>query len=177
MKRVILVRHANSEQMKFGQTDFDRVLSTNGQHEAKQMAMRFVKTKIEIDAFVVSAAKRAQETAAWFLNCYSKADMDVKEVFVSQALYLAEPEAFYDTIATTSDELDTIAIFAHNPGILDFANEQADILLEAMPTCGIVAFNIDIQHWVDFRTAKKEFWFFTHPKGPKRFLKFSPFEE
>jgi len=68
-------------------------------------------------------------------------------------------------IEKTDDDLDTIAVFSHNPGITDFANDLTEIRIENIPTCGVFVVKIDSKHWADIKEAKKEFWFFDYPKN------------
>ena len=63
------------------------------------------------------------------------------------------------------DELQRIAIIAHNPGITEFANEAVeDVHIDNMPTCGIFAFTAAIVSWKDIAKAKTNFLFFDYPK-------------
>jgi phosphohistidine phosphatase len=81
------------------------------------------------------------------------------------SLYHAAPEVFYDVIKNTEDRFDTIAVFAHNPGITYFANELTKaVQIDNMPTCAVFAVQADISSWKDFTKAKNEFLFFDYPK-------------
>ena len=82
-------------------------------------------------------------------------------------MYGATSEVFYEMISKLDDELDNIAIFSHNPGITDFANDLTETRIDNIPTCGIFAVKIDTKHWNDFKEAKKEFWFMDYPKANK----------
>jgi phosphohistidine phosphatase len=62
------------------------------------------------------------------------------------------------------DSVDTVAVFAHNPGITLFVNELTHTKIDDMPTCGIFAIQADISSWKDFEEGKKAFWFFDYPK-------------
>lgn len=125
------------------------------------MAKRLLDKKIDIDAFVSSPAKRAKKTAELFVKEY-----DVKKgkiVFIEE-LYLAAPETFFNVIADLDDKYDSIAVFSHNNGITDFANQLTETRIDEIPTCGVFAVKANAKHWKDFREAKKEFWFFDAPK-------------
>jgi phosphohistidine phosphatase len=127
------------------------------------MAKRLLDKKITIDAFISSPAKRAKKTAAFFCETFGGKEDDV--ILIS-ALYHAPPSVFYDVIKNTSDDFNTIAIFAHNPGITYFVNELTTaVQVDNMPTCAVFAVQMDIRQWKDFAKAKKELLFFDYPKN------------
>jgi phosphohistidine phosphatase len=162
MKTLLLIRHAKSDQNFFG-NDFERPLNERGKNDAPEMAKRILKRVISIDVFVASPAKRAKKTAELFCESYQKKIEDI--IFIS-SLYHAPPLEFSEVIKSLSNDFNTVAIFAHNPGISYFVNELVnDIKIDNMPTCGVFAVNADINHWKDFANTKKRFLFFDYPKN------------
>ncbi len=161
MKQLLLVRHAKSSWSDFSLKDFDRPLNDRGKRDAPEMAKRLRDKDIEIDGFVASPAKRARKTAEIFVKEYKKEKGDI---FFFDELYLANPSTFFDVISKTEDKYKTIAVFSHNEGITDFANELTDTKIDDIPTCGIFAVKVKTKHWADFEAAEKEFWFFDSPK-------------
>lgn len=162
MKTVVLVRHAKSSWDDFSIKDFDRPLNDRGKRDAPAMAQRLLHRKVVIDAFVSSPAKRARRTTEHFASAY---DRDKKEIIFIDSLYLATPEMFYEVISKLSDEFQHVAIFSHNNGITDFANQLTDVKIDEIPTTGIFAIKVHANHWKDFREAAKDFWFFDSPKS------------
>lgn len=162
MKTLILVRHAKSDWSGDGLPDFDRPLNERGKKDAPVMAARLLDKKIPVDLFIASPAKRAAKTARFFAEAYgnTKADIVFKE-----ELYLPAADVFYKVIEHISDLHSHVALFSHNNGITDFANELTNARIDNIPTCGIFALNIHCDHWKDFRVAQKEFWFFDSPKS------------
>ena len=162
IKQLLLIRHAKSSWDDISISDFDRPLSNRGKSDAPVMAHRLLDKKVAIDVFITSPAKRAKKTTTIFANEY-KAGKD--EIILRPELYGAAEDVFYEVISTTNDELNSIAIFSHNPGITGFANLLTNTRIDNIPTCGIFAVKIECKHWTDFKEAKKEFWFFDYPKG------------
>ncbi len=162
MKQLLLIRHAKSDWDDPSLPDIDRPLNDRGKNDAPVMAHRLLDKKIKIDAFIASTAKRARKTATIFAKEYK---LDKDDVILEDKLYAAGEEAFFDVISNTNDKYKSVAIFSHNPGITDFANLLTDTRIDNIPTCGIFAVQVDCKHWVDFRDAKKEFWFFDYPKS------------
>jgi phosphohistidine phosphatase len=162
LKSLILVRHAKSDWGDLSLKDFDRPLNDRGKRDAPVMAHRLLDKKIKIDAFISSPAKRAKRTAELFAAQYK---MDKKDIIFFDELYLAEPETFFNVIAQTNENHSTIAVFSHNEGITQFANQLSDVRVDDMPTCSLFAVKTKLKKWKDFREAEKEFWFFDYPKS------------
>jgi phosphohistidine phosphatase len=162
MKRVILVRHAKSSWDDASLPDFERPLNKRGEHDAPMMAKRLQDKKVNIDAFITSPAKRAKKTASLFAKEF---DQHKDDLVVIDELYHAGVEDFFQAIEKAPAKAKTIAIFSHNPGITDFANQLTDTRVDDMPTCAIYAVKAPIDNWADFRQASREFWFFDFPKS------------
>ncbi len=161
MKTLLLVRHAKSDWDASGLPDFDRPLNERGKKDAPVMAARLQEKKIPLDGFIASPAKRAAKTAKIFAEEYRLSKQDIRFM---EELYLPAAGVFYSVIEQTDDTLQHIAIFSHNNGITDFANELTSARIDNIPTCGIFALKIHCDSWKDFRKARKEFWFFDSPK-------------
>lgn len=161
MKQLFIIRHAKSSWDITAFTDFERTLNERGHTDAPAMAKRLIEKNIAIDLFVSSSAVRAFTTAAYFATAYSKTQNEIVKV---DALYHAPPPVFYKTIEKIDDSLNSLAIFAHNPGITDFVNELTSTHIDNMPTCGIFAVRVNTHSWANFTVSKKEFWFFDYPK-------------
>lgn len=159
---MLIIRHAKSDQSFFG-NDFERPLNERGKKTAPEMAKRIADKNIAIDAFVASPAKRTKKTAEIFCETYKQ---NVNDIIFISALYHAPAPEFYDVITSLDDSLNSVAIFAHNPGISYFVNDLVkDVRIDNMPTCAVYALQVDIDHWKDFTNGKKEFLFFDYPKS------------
>lgn len=163
MKILLLIRHAKSSWNDTSLRDIDRPLNARGKQDASDMGKRLKHKKITIDLFVASPAKRAKKTAILFMN-----ELGAKEdeLVLIDELYEAHIENYENVIKNLPDKKDTIALFAHNPGITDFINSLDIAPLPDIPTCGIYAIEVDTNHWSDFKNSKKDFLFFDYPKMP-----------
>ena len=158
---MFIIRHAKAETV-FTLNDFERPLNERGKKDAPEMAKRLLQKKIKIDAFASSPAKRAKKTAVLFGEVFGRTEADI--IFIT-ALYHAPAEIFYEVIQQFDNDLNSIAVFAHNPGITDFANSLTTVRIDNIPTCSVFAVNADISRWSDFTKSKKEFLFFDYPKN------------
>lgn len=161
LKKLIIIRHAKSNQSFLG-NDFERPLNERGLTDAPIMANRLKGTDIKIDNLIASPAIRAKKTAELFAETLQQPKDKI--IFIS-ALYHASAETFYEVVAGLADELNTVALFSHNPGITYFVNSLvSNVKLDNMPTCAIFAISADTHHWREFSKATKKMLFFDYPK-------------
>jgi len=161
MKTLLLIRHAKSSWDTPSQKDFDRPLNDRGHHDAAAMAERLLDKGIEIDAFISSTANRALSTAKYFAKAYNRSE---HSIIKASELYEAQFDVFFDVISKLDDAFNSVAIFAHNPGITTFANFLTKTTIDNMPTCGIFAIHANIKKWKQFEAATRSFWFVDYPK-------------
>jgi len=143
-------------------SDFDRPLNERGKKDAPKMAERLIEKGITINTFLSSPAKRAKKTAKIFAHAFKREE---EGIILIQELYLAGSGIFGTVLSSIDTDAETIAIFAHNPGITDFANTLTEARIDDIPTCGVFAVKIDTDNWKNFGEAKKEFLFFDYPKA------------
>ena len=161
MKTLFLVRHAKSVNHLTAAADINRSLNERGIKDATEMAKKLVKHNILIDRFVSSPAVRAKMTAEIFVNQYNR---KAEEIQFAPELYHGSPEIFDRVIAGLDDQFDHVAVFAHNPGITEYAGSLTSTRISHMPTGSSFAVASSIHSWKDFPDAKKDFIFFHTPK-------------
>lgn len=162
MKTILIIRHAKAEPV-FSINDFERTLNERGKKDALDMAKRILDKNLKIDAFVSSPAKRAKKTAQLFCEVF---DCKEKDIILLSELYQAPAEVYFEVIEHLNESLDAVALFGHNPGITQFANELSGILqVDNIPTCGVFGVKAECTHWSGFTVSKKEFLFFDYPKN------------
>jgi phosphohistidine phosphatase len=162
MKTLFLIRHAKAVPNSFNMLDFERPLNEQGQKDAALMAQKLLLLGIEIDSFISSTAQRAITTCKTFATAFN---VEHKEIVALHKLYNAPYDVFYDVIEGLNDKINSVAIFAHNPGITEMACMQTNPMeFIDMPTCGIFAVTVDIDSWKNFRKGTKNKLFFKYPK-------------
>jgi phosphohistidine phosphatase len=162
MKQLLIIRHAKSSWELTALSDFDRQLNERGHTDAPMMAKRLLDKKITINAFISSTAVRALTTATYFAGTFQLKKDSILQI---DELYNASANTILKVVTGLSKTIETVALFAHNPGITDFANMLTTTQIDNMPTCGIFAVKAQCKDWADFGKAKKEFWFFDYPKN------------
>lgn len=162
MKSLLLIRHAKSSWDSPSLTDFDRPLNDRGLRDAPMMAQRLLSKKISIDCFVSSTANRAFSTAVFFAKAFGQKE---KAIVRLDNLYHATPRQFATVIGNLNDGWETVALFSHNPGITEYANQLGIARIDNMPTCGIFGVQAFCQKWASFAEAEKQFLLFDYPKN------------
>ena len=126
------------------------------------MARRLISRQPQIDLFLSSPAARAKQTCSLFCYEYS---IDQSLIQFDERLYHAPELVFYNVLKELKENIYSVAIFSHNPGITDFVNSlDTGIRIDNMPTCGIYAIEIDTTSWNDIHSAAKKFIFFDYPR-------------
>ncbi len=162
MKTLYIVRHAKSSWANANQTDFERPLNDRGNKDAPNMAAHLIQKNIKLEHVISSPAVRAKSTCIAFAAAYNINEGNIE---YKTELYHAPTNVFYEVLSNINNNIEQVAIFAHNPGITDFVNSlHTGCEVDDMPTTAIFAVSIQIENWRDFKTAKKEYLFFTYPK-------------
>lgn len=162
MKTLYLVRHAKSSWGDPTLSDRDRPLNARGNQDAPKMAA-YIATQISCpDAFFCSPAQRARETAAYFLHQFHR---NPETLVIDRHLYHALPRDYETILGKADDRLNSIMIFAHNPGITDYANALGQARISNMPTCAIAAIDLAIDSWLETSFTRGKLRFFHRPKA------------
>jgi phosphohistidine phosphatase len=161
MKTLYLVRHAKSSWDDPSLDDFNRPLNSRGEKDAPRMAKRLKERDITADMMISSPAKRAWSTCLAIAKVLEFPEEKIKS---ERNLYHASEVAFLSTLKSIKDPNDVVMIFAHNPGLTDFANSLFNENIVNIPTAGIVAGQLNIQSWNDVFPGCGEMIFFDFPK-------------
>ena len=160
MKNLYLIRHAKSDWSDESKSDFDRGLNKRGKKSIFTMADALEKKKVMPDLILSSSAKRAKLTAKGLAKEISYSD----EIKYIDALYMADPMDIISMIKEIEDKYNNVFIVGHNPETNELADLMLDDYIENVPTLGIVAFELPIEHWKKFKPEKAKFNFFIYPK-------------
>ena len=160
MKHLYLIRHAKSDWSDGSQSDFERGLNKRGEKAIFTMAKVLNEKKIMPDLILSSSAKRARLTAEGLAKNIGYPGK-IKYV---DALYMAEPEEVITMIKEIKDKYKTVFIVGHNPETTELTELLIDEYIENVPTLGIVAFDVSIEHWEKMKAENVKLDFFIYPK-------------
>lgn len=163
MKTLLIVRHAKTHQADWGEADFDRKLTKRGEENAAEMVALILEKKLKVDLLVSSPAKRAKQTCKIFAKALG---IDKSKIHYEESLYEAPAIAYHDLLHKLPNNKKCIAVFGHNNGITQFADELlSKTTIPHIPTGAVVAVRAKGEHWQSFDDTNSSLLFFEAPKG------------
>lgn len=163
MKRTLIVmRHAKTEEQKENQTDFERNLTERGNNNAQTMAERLAAKGFQPDLILTSSANRTEQTTEIVLLSGKFTGTKKR---ATKELYHANPDKIESQIMSVEDDVKTLMIVGHNPGISEFIYDcDPKAMSESMPTSGLAIFTFKADNWQAFPAAKKTLELYDFPK-------------
>jgi phosphohistidine phosphatase len=164
MKTLCVVRHAKSSWADPTERDFDRGLNERGKQDAPRMGKRLKEREIVPDLMLSSPAKRALSTAKRIAEILQYPTEKIK---TDRILYHADEETILSVVQGLNDKHSMVFLFGHNPGLTEFVNTFAEneIYIDNVPTCGIVAFQLNVDSWTEATWKSGRVLFFDYPKA------------
>lgn len=143
-RRLIVLRHAKAE--RGSTTDHDRALTGRGRNDALAAGRWLAESKLTPDLTVCSTAARAKET--WALAAVELEDGIATSL--DRRVYHAEPDELLAILRDTPEEVRTLLLVGHNPGlqllVLALAGDGPDDLLrgarEHLATAGLAVIDL-----------------------------------
>lgn len=162
MKTLTILRHGKSSWSKAGLPDQERPLNPRGERDAPVMAERINEAGIRPSLIMSSPAVRAWTTAKIVAKAIS---YPIEFLHREDELYLANLECLFDLLSRQDNAFNSVMVVGHNPGLTEFADYLLPDITDNIPTCGLVALNIDTDNW-DLRERKQaELILYDYPKN------------
>ena len=141
MKRLYVVRHADSSWDNKLLTDFDRPLSKQGVIDAEKLANHFISKNYKLESIVHSSALRTSQTA----------DLLYKTISVDKKINLCDEKSLYEVnmaqlinvVNKYLSNFNTLMIVGHNPSVTQFINYISNTTIDHVPSGGMAV--IDFQ--------------------------------
>lgn len=138
-RTLIVARHGHAVE---GVVDFERTLSERGVSEVNSAGKTLAARGTKLDAVLASAAPRAAATATALAELVG---FEGQVQFVND-LYLAEPLELLRHVCATTDDVQTLLLVGHNPGLSTFVQ-----LLSGQPcelhTAQVVHLALGVNLW------------------------------
>ncbi|MCB0401664.1 MAG: histidine phosphatase family protein [Flavobacteriales bacterium] len=161
MKTIYLIRHAKSDWGNPGLSDFNRPLNQRGKHDAPLMGQQLRSLHVKPDLMLSSSAKRALETVTAISKELGYPNHQIQ---FEENIYHASTRQLAQIITGLNDELDTVALVGHNPGLTYFSNYLTDDLIDNIVTCGIVKIELEIDRWQEIIEGIGRKIYYIYPK-------------
>ena len=153
-KTLYILRHAKSSWNDASLTDFDRPLNSRGLNAAPFIGEMMGRKDILPDLIISSPAKRAMQTAL----LVKEASGSNAIIQYDERIYEASPQTLKTVISQVVEEVESVLIVGHNPGIEGVINRLTGNL-EPMPTAALAEIVLDIAAWneIDANCGKLKF--------------------
>jgi phosphohistidine phosphatase len=117
MKRLYLLRHAKSSRDDPTLADPDRPLAPRGRRAAKVMAKHLGRKGIAPELVLCSPSRRTRQTLTRIAPALGKS----ADVQIEPELYAAPAPVLLEVLHEVPDEVESVMLIGHNPGIQDLA--------------------------------------------------------
>jgi phosphohistidine phosphatase len=151
-----LLRHAKSDWDDPALADHERPLNGRGRRSAIEVSATLVEESIAPDVVLVSSARRTRQTA----SALSDALPDDAEICIEDGLYAATATELLGRIRALSDDVRTVLLIGHNPGIEELAAALARPrykleLASGMRTASLVGMSVATR-WAELAPSTAE---------------------
>jgi phosphohistidine phosphatase len=171
MRRLMLLRHAKTENDAPSGRDQDRRLDDRGRADAAKIGSWIGRHPPFPDSVLVSPAIRAHQT--WEIAWAAMKDLvPPPQVELVPELYGADPTLLLQTIRDASADPQRLMIVGHNPGMHELAltlagsgdAEGRKALADNLPTSGLAVFDFAVDDWGDVAFRRGKLVLFVSPK-------------
>jgi phosphohistidine phosphatase len=160
LRRILLMRHAKSDWDAGIETDHQRPLNGRGKKDAPKIALHLKQLGWVPDLVLCSDATRTKQT-------FEKMAKQIEsQVSFLPNLYESSPTIMLNEIAFVSDEIQSVMILAHNPGISECTEALSAKFIE-LTTANVVCFEGELASWSDIHTSKG-IWQLKHWLEPRK---------
>ena len=151
MRRLMLLRHAKSDRSAPGAVDRDRPLEPRGKEAAPRIGAYMAHHGLAPDLAICSPARRTRDTWSLAAAAFSK----LPSVTLEDRVYDASANSLLDVARKTRDDVHSLLIIGHNPGLQDLAAlliasgdvDARERLHEKLPTAGLVVIDFAYDDW------------------------------
>jgi phosphohistidine phosphatase len=169
MKRLYLLRHAKSSWDDPTLADGDRPLAPRGRRAAKVMAKHLQRKGIAPELVLCSPSRRTRQTLRRIAPGLGK-DVDVQ---IETGLYAASAAALLEVLHKVPNEVESVMLIGHNPGIQDLAlslasgGSESTRVRSKFPTAALATLELNAS-WRELAPGSAELVSFVKPKELSR---------
>jgi phosphohistidine phosphatase len=166
MKRLILVRHAKTEVLRYDISDYERKLIEKGRSNAKLLANKLFLKSIIPDLIISSPAQRAIETSLLFANALQYPTESIVQI---EDLYDGfTTHEFLELLDRLGKDNEVIMVVGHNPTIEYLAFNLTEEFYHNVPTCAVIGIDFQINEWSEIEVRTGKLAFYEYPKKYKQ---------
>jgi phosphohistidine phosphatase len=169
MKRLYLLRHAKSSWDDPTLADHDRPLAPRGRRAAKVMAKHLARKGIAPELVLCSPSRRTRETLTRIVPGLGKN----ANLRIEAELYAASAAALLEVLHEVPDEVESVMLIGHNPGIQDLGlslarpGSKSARVRNKFPTAALATLELN-GSWRELAPGSAELVSFVKPKELSR---------
>ncbi len=173
MRQLMLLRHAKSDWDQMDLDDIDRPLSPRGRLAAPIVGRYINRKGARPDLILCSSAVRARQTWELIAAEWDHAEnADLPRLEMRASLYLASPAELLSILRRIDDEVATLMIIGHNPGMAQLAGrlaargDQKDLknMKKKFPTAALATIKFPSESWSSIKADDGTLSAFVRPK-------------
>ncbi|MEZ5932730.1 MAG: histidine phosphatase family protein [Alphaproteobacteria bacterium] len=175
MRRLLLLRHAKSSWDQDDLDDMSRPLAPRGRRAAPVIGRYMSGRDLLPDLVLCSTAERARQTLELVTAEWEREAGAAPKVTMRVSLYLASAGELFASVQRLDDDVESVMIVGHNPGLATFAGNlvtNGDPLgMRAMaakfPTAALAVVDLDLRSWNEVAPGCGYLSSFVRPKDLK----------
>jgi phosphohistidine phosphatase len=163
-RRLYLLRHAKSSWKESGVPDHDRQLAGRGRKAAKAMANYLHAQRVRPELVLCSSATRARQT-------FERLEpLGARAVHIERELYGADAATLLARLRDVADEVGSVMMIGHNPGLEDLAlvlarpGPERDELSVKFPTGALATLAFRDREWASLERGTADLVDFVRPR-------------
>ena len=160
MKQLLICRHAKSSWSQSDLRDFDRPLNKRGEGDAPEMGRRLATRGLRPDLICASPAVRALATAHHYAR---QLHYPVDAIRTNPVQYAATVPLLLQLIQCIDSAVNLLMVVGHNPESTALANVLGALMIDNVPTSGIVALEFAVDSWQLVAPGRGKLAFFDFP--------------
>ena len=155
---LIIIRHAQAEQVSKSGLDFDRPLTSLGEEHAILIARRAMSHELKIDNIMCSPALRTKMTALAFCR---EIGFQEKKILYLDELYEGTLQNYLRVFSRITKNT---AIIGHYPGVKDSGNWLCGKNFQDFPAAGMMHLRISSDQIVNISAGEGKLLRFEYPE-------------
>ena len=154
MKKIILVRHAQSPIEYANIIDFDRPLNNKGVLEAELMSNKIKKFISKVDVIISSGANRALSTSGIIA---ANINFNSDDIIIDDNIYNSSIDYMLSLIYSIPNKHEIVMLFGHNPTFHRLSQLLVKERIHIFPTCAMFGIKFNVNSWTDIDKGIKDF--------------------
>ena len=157
-KQLLLLRHAQAENIDALKIDADRPLTKTGKKNAFNIGKYLQKEVDQIDKVICSPTKRTKQTLENLnINC--------KNSEFIPSIYGSQTNTLFKLIQSQKKSIMTLLLIGHNPSVTQLTSFFYGKYISEIPTCGLIKIEFNVKSWVDISDKTKTSFKYHYPKN------------